>query len=65
MLAYCDYIIALINTGLSCYDVDKKISTISPIGYDLGSNGELLSTKKTLEVTDMNGKKYRITVEEL
>ena len=65
MLTYCDYIIAIINTSLSCFDVDKKITAVGPIGYDLGPNGEFLGTKKTLEVTDMNGKKYLITVEEL
>lgn len=65
MLAYCDYIVTIIKANLLSFDDMAKIDTVGPIGYDLGPNGEFLGTKKTLEVTDMNGKRYLITVEEL
>jgi hypothetical protein len=65
MLAYCDYIITIIKTNLLPHDDLAHIDTVGPINYDLGPNGEFLGTAKTLEVTDMNGKRYLITVEEL
>jgi hypothetical protein len=33
--------------------------------YDLSPEGSFQSTKKTIEVEDRYGKKYRITVEEV
>ena len=67
-LAYCDYIGALINTSL------LQDST-SPQGYIASTNGVkmdlhpvdgyFVSTKKIIECSDLNGKRYRVTVEEI
>ena len=59
-LAYCDYIADQIRKGLG-----GKLKA-SRVKYDLHpTEGYMLSTKKTLEVEDWNGKKYKVTVEEM
>lgn len=67
-LRYCDYIAHVLRTSL-CDAVsagDKTIRGISSIDMDLHPvGGYMLSTKKTMVVTDMNGTMYRVTVEEL
>lgn len=65
MIAYCDYIVTLIKRTLLANDDSKMLDVIGHIVYDLGDYGQFLSTKKTLTVTDMNGKAYQITVEEV
>ena len=67
-LRYCDYIAHVLRTSLSgAIDAgDKTIKGISTIDMDLHPvGGYMLSTKKTMVVTDMNGTLYRVTVEEL
>jgi hypothetical protein len=65
MIAYCDYIAKRIKDALMVSDLDNNIlGHIGNIKYDLGPNGEFYSTKKTIEVLDITGKKYKITVEE-
>jgi hypothetical protein len=63
-LAYCDYIAhtilkpALIEDGF--------ITEVGKVNMDLHEKeGYMLSTAKTIEVADDNGKQYRITVEEI
>jgi uncharacterized membrane protein len=67
MIAYCDYIADRIKTGLN--DDAKKVGTlignIGKINYDLTETGSFKSTKKTMSVIDVNGKFYRVTVEEV
>ena len=65
MLDYCDYIANLIRTYILANDVDecKMLRSVSKWKYDLGEHGELLSSTKTLHVTDMNQKRYKITIE--
>ena len=41
------------------------LTSVSKIQYDLNEYGSLASTKKTMVVEDINGKQYKITVEEL
>ena len=66
MLAYCDKIADVIRKALLKYDEDHIIGLVGRIQMDLHpSEGYFQSTKKTIEVTDMNGKFYRVTVEEL
>ena len=70
MLAYCDYIADAIKRGLSMDIQDRPFSTyikdIGPVKWDLHpTKGYMLSTAKTLVAQDINGKKYRITVEEI
>ena len=69
MLAYCDYIADQIRTTLdtnSNYDTMTKVGKVGPIKFDLHPEaGYLVSTKKTINVSDINGKQYRVTVEEV
>jgi uncharacterized membrane protein len=67
MIAYCDYIADRIKTALK-EDASKYGSLVGNIGkinYDLTETGAFKSTKKTMGVVDVNGKFYRVTVEEI
>lgn len=69
-LAYCDYIADRIRYFLNCDLKENRLYTlISEVGrveMDLHpTEGYFVSTKKTIEVTDTNSKRYRITVEEI
>ena len=62
MLAYCDRIAHDIRNALR----GSWLETVSHVRYDLHPVGKyMLTTKKTIEVADTNGKRYRITVEEI
>lgn len=69
MLAYCDYIADRIKRALAL-DIRENstytyVSEVGPVKFDLHpEEGYFVSTKKTLEVIDINGKKYKVTVEE-
>ena len=66
MLAYCDKIADTIRKALLKYDSDQIIGLVGNIKMDLDpSEGFYVSSKKTIDVSDMNGKMYRVTVEEL
>lgn len=66
MIAYCDKIADVVRKALLKYDQDDIIGLIEPIEWDLHpTEGYMLSTTKTIKMCDMNGKKYRITVEEI
>ena len=66
IIAYCDYIAHLISMEIKNADHSymRLLEKAGRAFYDLGSEGEFASTKKTLFITDIYGKKYRITVEE-
>ena len=66
-LAYCDYIANIIQKNMK-YEDQKDMAMLSSVGkiqYDLNQYGSLASTKKTMIVEDINGKQYKITVEEV
>ena len=63
-LAYCDKITDVVRKALLKYDPDNIIGLIQPIQWDLDKNGAFMSTKKTIEMCDMNGKEYVITIAE-
>jgi hypothetical protein len=66
MLAYCDKIADTIRKSLLKHDPDGIIGLVDRIRWDLHpEGGYLVSTKKTIELCDMNEKRYRITVEEI
>lgn len=66
MLAYCDKIADTIRKALVEYDPDNIIGLVGRVRMDLHpTEGYFQSTKKTIELTDMNGKMYRVTVEEV
>ena len=64
-LAYCDYIATLIHQTLLSRDTENLIDQVGKIQFDLGPYGEFCSTTKTIDVLDMFGKQYRITIQEL
>lgn len=65
MLAYCDKIANVVRKSLLKYDPDGIVGFVNGVSMDLHpSDGYLVSTKKTIKVSDMNGKWYKITVEE-
>ena len=62
-LAYCDLIAHLIKTLIN--DTQKDIK-VEKINWDLHpEHGYFLTTKKTLDLVDFNGKRYIVTVEEI
>ena len=66
MLAYCDKIADTVRESLLKHDPQGIIGLIGPIEMDLHpTQGYFQSTKKTIEMTDMNSKKYKITIEEV
>lgn len=66
MLAYCDYIADEINVLFWSQQSEAIITKVGNVEYDLHpEQGWMMSTKKTMKLTDMNGKMYRVTVEEI
>ena len=66
-LAYCDYIANLIQNNLKYEDSRSRamLTSVGKMQYDLTPEGSFQSTKKTILVEDINGKQYRISVEEV
>jgi len=64
-LSYCDYIAKRIQDAMDGPDPRNIIIGAGSIKWDLGKNGEFVSTKKHLAVIDKNRKAYKITVEEI
>ena len=64
MLSYCDYIAHnIVQNAIPNNDI---IDSVESPRYDLHpTEGYFVSTKKTVMMTDQNGKKYRIIVEEM
>lgn len=69
MLAYCDYIAQTIRDKM--YE-DMRSNPYTMLGdvmrvkMDLDpEEGYFISTKKTINMFDKNGKEYRVTVEEI
>ena len=65
MFAYCDYISHLTKKALLEHDQESLIKLVGSIKFDVDAEGRMVSSKKTIEVTDMQGKNYVITVEEV
>jgi hypothetical protein len=61
----CDYIASVIKRTVLVFDQDQMIKAVGPVGYDLDRFGAMKSTNKVIDVQDINGQKYRITVEAL
>lgn len=64
-IAYCDYIAHIIRENLLINDDESMIDEVGKIQYHLDDEGAFASTMKTIDVLDMQGKQYRITVQEL
>ena len=65
MLAHCDYIVTRIARSLQFNDPQELIAEMGKIKSDLLSDGTQASSRKTLDLTDVDGKKYQIIVIEL
>ena len=63
-LAYCDYIASIIKKNLLVIDDQKILDEVGKIQFNFGPEGEF-DTTKTLDVMDIQGKMYRITIQEL
>jgi hypothetical protein len=64
-VVYCDYIAHTIVGNLKANDTEKLIASVGRPQFDLTPTGGFRSTKKTIEVEDRFGTKYRVTVEEV
>lgn len=66
-LAYCDYLAFIIHDALIKHSTsaqERLIDCVSSVRYNLGAFGELKDTKKFIFITDANGTRYQVTVEE-
>jgi len=64
-LVYCDYIANTIVNNLKTNDTERLLASVSKPQYDMTESGSFASTKKTINVEDRSGTRYRITVEEV
>jgi len=68
-LAYCDYLAhTIIRPALLIHGEFQDESLVESVGYvkmDLAKEGYMQSTKRTINVTDINGKEYIVTIEEV
>ena len=66
MIKYCDYIATLIQKNIK-FDDSRYLSMLTSVGtmqYDMNPDGSFRSPTKTIMIEDINGSKYKITVEE-
>lgn len=63
VLSYCDYIAHQIKEKLK--SDNQLIADVGTVQLHLSPEGYFASTKKQIETSDVNGKKYLITVEEI
>ena len=64
-LSYCDYIANIIQKSLMQFDQENLLDKIGRIRLDLDLDGVFQTTIKTIDIVDMQGKAYRVTVQEL
>ena len=62
---YCDYIAFTIRENLINVDKRGLIDEVGKVQYDLNMDGDKESSLTTIDVLDMQGKQYRITIQEL
>lgn len=62
-LAYCDMIAYLVKERLG--EITNGFITGLDVKMDLAEEGYMVSTTKFVTAVDRNGKKYKITVEEV
>jgi hypothetical protein len=62
--SHCFFIADRIKKSMNRVDNDILMGC-GPVKCDLNQDGQLISTKKFIEVMDFNWKSYRITVEEI
>lgn len=69
MLVYCDFIADRIRQALVRSQADfmepVQLQDVGRVQWDLDEQGSFRSTAKTILVTDGNGQRYQVTVEQL
>lgn len=63
-LAYCDYLAHTIQKNLKKNDIEGLVGSVGKVNFDIKEDGSYRSTKKTIELMDVHGKEYIITIEE-
>jgi hypothetical protein len=66
-LVYCDYIAEVIKQAIN-KDLGRHESLIAGCGgvrYDTDTKGAFASTSKFINVSDINGRLYEITIKEI
>jgi hypothetical protein len=66
-LVYCDYIAEVIKQAIN-KDIGRHESLIAGCGgvrYDTDTKGAFASTTKFINVSDINGRLYEITIKEI
>ena len=64
-LSYCDYIANIVQKSLMQFDQENLFDQVGRIKMDLDLDGIFQSTVKTIDIVDMQGKAYRVTIQEL
>jgi len=65
-LAYCDYLAhTIIRPALLTKHGEPLVASVGYVKMDLAKEGYMQSTKRTINVTDINGKEYIVTIEEV
>lgn len=64
-LSYCDYIANIVQKSLMQFDQENLFDKVGRIKMDLDLDGIFQSTVKTIDIVDMQGKAYRVTIQEL
>lgn len=65
-MIYCDFIADQIRKVLCSEDANSHIEKVGDVEMDLHpTEGYFVSTKKTINIEDFNGTKYKVTVEEI
>lgn len=64
-ISYCDYIANIVQKSLMQFDQENLLDKVGRIRLDLDLDGIFQSTVKTIDIIDMQGKAYRVTIQEL
>ena len=64
MIAYCDYIAHLIHTYIKPHDAQGLLHNVGVPQFALDQDGAFAGTTKTITAVDVNGNKYKITIEQ-
>lgn len=60
-----EYIAGQIKACLVWNDPLQLLAGVGPVRWDVSKTGDLASQKKTIDLLDHTGKRYRITVDEV
>lgn len=61
----CDYIAERIRRCLPLNDPQALFGAIGPVRWDVTKSGAIKSNKKTIEISDIEGRKYQVTIDKI